>query len=164
MKKIKSITGCLIITLTAVLLIVTFQFSSAGTQPETENEIAVLEPISTELLFANAAQTETASPNFAAIYSELKDIMKKYKEAKSRNAKERLHNRTQELMGQLFDAKVQTERRRIQAAEEKLAKQKHRLAEMQSHKQDLLHKGVQKALNEGKMPEWTKEQSVAGSR
>ena len=124
--------------------------------------IAAVETGEYEILFADATQKQgPGGMNLNAVYSELKELVKKYKKANSHDSKERIHARAQELMGQLFDAKVQLERRRIQVAEEKLAKEKQRLAEMQNHKQDLVHKGVQRALQQGELPEWAPKKNEA---
>jgi hypothetical protein len=137
---------------TGYLMLAPTQKVSADPVPDF---IAAVETGEYEMLFADASQKEgPGGMNLNAIYTELKDLVKKYKKAKSRDSKERIHARAQELMGQLFDAKVQLERRRIQKAEERLTKEKQRLAEMQNHKQDLVHKGVQRALKQGEMPEW----------
>jgi hypothetical protein len=139
--------------LTAICLMFTLNRQvSADSVPDF---IAAVETGEYEILLADATQKQgPGGMNLNAIYSELKELVKKYKKADSHDSKERIHTRAQELMGQLFDAKVQLERRRVQAAEEKLAKEKQRLAEMQSHKQDLVHNGVQRALQQGELPEW----------
>ena len=138
------IAGCLILTPT--------QQVSADPDPDF---ITAVESGEYDILFADAAQRQgPGGMNLGAVYTELKDLVKKYRKADSREAKERIHARTQELMGQLFDAKVQLERRRIEIAEERLAREKRKVAEMQSHKQDLVHKGARRVLDQGELPEW----------
>lgn len=146
--------------LAAVCLMLTlYQPVSADSIPDF---MAAVEAGDYEILLADATQKEgPGGMNLNAVYTELKELVKKYKKADSRDSKERIHARTQELMGQLFDAKVQLERRQIQAAEERLAKEKQKLAEMQSHKQDLVHKGVQRALQQGELPEWAPKKNEA---
>lgn len=107
----------------------------------------------TEILLAQASQ-EGTSYNLSAAYEELKDLAKQYRKAKKRGAQERIHVRAEEIMSQIFEAKVQHERKRLQVMEERLRAEKERLNQMQAHKRDLVNKGVEKALSSGEMPDW----------
>jgi hypothetical protein len=103
---------------------------------------------------AAAAQEGQQGINKAAIYDQLKQLGKEYREARSQDAKQRIVNRANDLMSQLFDAKVQREQRRIDALQRRLNEEQNRLHEMQTHKQDLVHQGVQRALDTGELPDW----------
>ncbi len=149
-----------------LLLAVTFSSSPGTAQAdEVPDWVTAVESGDMELLLAEGPPpAEQPSANLSAIYEELRSLAKQYREAKDRNAKERVSARVQDLMGRLFDAKVQMERRRIQAAEEKLNKEKKRLEQLQSHKQDMVHKGTQKLLTEGKLPEWAPKRNMEPNR
>lgn len=103
---------------------------------------------------AAADQEGQQGINKAAIYDQLKQLMKNYREARSEDAKQRILNRASELMSQLFDAKVQREQRRLDALQRRLNEEQNRLHEMQLHKEDLVHQGVQRALETGELPDW----------
>ncbi len=105
-------------------------------------------------MVAAAAQEGQQGINKAAIYDQLKQLGKDYREARSQDAKQRILIRANDLMSQLFDAKVQREQRRIDALQRRLNEEQNRLHEMQLHKQDLVHQGVQRALETGELPDW----------
>jgi len=95
-----------------------------------------------------------SGPDLAGLYAELRDLGKQYKEARSEDAKQRIQQRADELMSQVFDAKVQKEQRRIEALERRLNTEKELLHEKQVHKQDLVHQGVLRFFETGEPPEW----------
>jgi len=47
--------------------------------------------------------------------------------------------------------------------ERKLAAEKQRLKDMQSHKKDLVRKAVQRTLSNGEMPEWAPREEAPSS-
>jgi len=99
-------------------------------------------------------QPPESGSDLAGLYAELRDLGKQYKEARSEDAKQRIQQRADELMSQVFDAKVQKEQRRIEALERRLNTEKELLHERQLHKQDLVHQGVQRFFETGEPPEW----------
>ena len=99
-------------------------------------------------------QNPEGRPDLAGLYGELRDLGRQYKEAQSADAKQRIQQRAEELMGQIFDAKVQKEQRRIEAEERRLNTEKELLHEKQVHKLDLVHQGVQRFFETGEPPEW----------
>ncbi len=107
-----------------------------------------------EALYAAQMQEGGGGPDLTAIYNELKKIAKEYRQARSQEDKSNYEARAEDLMGQIFDARVQGEQRRIQAMEQRLGEEKQRLNDMQRRKQDLVHEGVIKALDTGEMPDW----------
>jgi hypothetical protein len=109
----------------------------------------------TEILLAQA-ESEGSTYNLSAAYEELKNLAKQYKKAKERGEQERIHMNAEEIMEQIFDAKVQHEQRRLQQMERRIRAEKERLNEMQAHKHDLINQGVKKALEDGEMPDWAK--------
>ena len=133
------------------------QTGTAGNPQGTPTKTIDISSDNSAILLSDASQTDDGGYNLKAAYAELKDLGKKYRKARSRDAKQRIVTRAEEVMGQLFNAKVQHEQRRIRALEKRLNQEKERLREMQTHKIDLVHKGVQKALNKGEMPEWAPE-------
>ncbi|MFH1735915.1 MAG: hypothetical protein ABIE92_14510 [bacterium] len=138
-----------------VLAALPYWSAEADTNDETPGLIAMIDSGDLDPMFASAGeQQESSGYDLDGIYTELKQLAKDYKRAKDRDAKERIHVRTKELMGQLFDAKVQMERRRIEAAEERLQQEKRKLENMQTHKLDMVHQASQRALDNGEVPQW----------
>lgn len=130
-------------------------YAQADDNPdETPAAIAAVESGEIDLLLADISQVGEGGVNISAAYAELKDLARQYRESRTREAKERVANRAEDVMGQLFDAKVQVEARRIEAMEKRLDAEKQRLKDMQSHKVDLVKKAVSRALENGEMPEW----------
>jgi hypothetical protein len=84
----------------------------------------------------------------------LKQLAKDYRNANSPDLKPGIASRAEELMGQLFDAKVQFEQDRISALEQRLSDERRKLKDMQNHKRDLVHTGTRKALESGTLPDW----------
>lgn len=106
-----------------------------------------------EVLVADATQDSGRGFDVNAIYDELRSLAKDYHQAREEDAKARVVNRMHDLMGQLFDAKVQKERHRVEVGEKRLNDEKRKLAQMQDHKTDLVKSGVQTVLD-GQLPEW----------
>lgn len=148
---------CLTILVLAIVMGGTLKTTTADTPEEAPDVIGAIESSAANPLYADITQEGGPSYNFGAIYAELRQLMEQYRRAREKDAKQRIMVRAEELMGQLFDAKVQAEQRRIERMEERLNKEKHRLQEMQSHKRDLVHQGVQKAFKTGEMPDWARE-------
>jgi hypothetical protein len=99
-------------------------------------------------------QPPESGSDLAGLYAELRDLGKQYKEARSEDAKQHIQQRAEELMSQVFDAKVQKEQHRIDGEERRLNTEKELLHEKQMHKQDLVHQGVQRFFETGEPPEW----------
>jgi outer membrane murein-binding lipoprotein Lpp len=162
MKKMTVFAAVWLVVILSVMLAFPPNYAKADEVPDW---VTAVESGEMEILLADAPpDAGSNSSNLGAIYEELRSLAKQYREAKDRNAKERVSARVQDLMGRLFDAKVQMERRRIQAAEEKLNKEKKRLEQLQSHKQDMVHKGTQKLLTEGELPEWAPKRNAEPNR
>lgn len=140
-----------------VLTTIPLRVTTADNPEEVPDVIAAVESGAAELLFAEISQEVEPSINQAAIYAELKELVKKYRKSREREAKERIAVRVEELMEQLFNAKVQRERHLVAELEQRLEKAKQRLSQLQDHKGDLVHKGVQKILESGEMPDWAEE-------
>lgn len=135
----------------------TLPTGTAGNQQETQNATVALSSDDSDLLFAGVDQADNPGYNLQSAYAELKDLGKKYRKARERDARQRILTRAEELLEQIFDAKVQKEEQRIQALEKRLNQEKERLHDMQLHKMDLIHNGVQKALDQGELPDWASE-------
>jgi hypothetical protein len=99
-------------------------------------------------------EAPAGGPDLAGAYAELRQLAQSYKEARSEEAKQRIRVRAEDLMSQVFDAKVQREQRRIEAEERRLNTEKELLHEKQMHKQDLVHQGVMRFFETGEPPEW----------
>ena len=95
-----------------------------------------------------------SSPDLAGAYAELRQLGREYKAAQAEDAKQHIRVRAEELMSQIFEAKVQKEQRRIEAEERRLNNEKEMLRERQQHKMDLVHQGVQRFFDTGEPPEW----------
>jgi hypothetical protein len=95
-----------------------------------------------------------------AVFRELKQLAKKYRRASQEDDKARIRGRAEELMGHLFDDKMQTEEQHIATLEARLAKMKDKMHEMKAHEADLIHQGVTNLLNQGQMPDWTKTEKT----
>ncbi|RJP79354.1 MAG: hypothetical protein C4524_05260 [Candidatus Zixiibacteriota bacterium] len=140
-------------------LILALALPAAGDNPTPPSAMEqALESGEFELLLAEAGQRGDGGPDLAAIYEQLRQMGKDYKNARSRDEKQGIANRAEELMGQLFDAKVQHEQRRLETMERRLRDEQDRLRQMQMHKRDLVHQGVQRALENGELPEWAAPQ------
>ncbi|TKJ36862.1 hypothetical protein CEE37_14860 [candidate division LCP-89 bacterium B3_LCP] len=148
------------VVLTAFVISIALMKIGFADNPENGNGSVQISQTSTDiLLLADASQdSEGRSSDLSAIYAELRELTKKYRHAKERSSKERIRVRTEELMNHLFNAKVQHDRKRLQVLEEKVRKVRERLTELQSHKSDLVHKGVQRALDSGTLPDWAPDQ------
>jgi len=107
----------------------------------------------------NVGERPEGGPDLAGLYAELRELAKNYKEARSEDAKQRIVARAEELMGQILDAKVQKDQKRIEAEERHLNAKKEALKEKQLHKQDLVHQGVQRFFETGELPEWITRES-----
>ncbi len=103
---------------------------------------------------ADEAHHDAQATEAAAIGEELKEIQIQYHETRAIKAKERLHVRSQELVTQLFEAKVRRKVQRIKAIEARLAEEKKSLSELHSRKQKMIQNGTEQALQTGEMPEW----------
>jgi len=153
-------------SVSTVLLLVLATIPYWSAEADTNNDmpalISMIDSGELDPMIASIGTQDTGQEqgyNLGSIYDELKQLAKDYKRAKSRDAKERIHARTQDLMGQLFDAKVQSEQRRITAAEERLRQEKEKLKEMQSHKVDMVHTASTRALENGEIPQWAPKQA-----
>lgn len=153
--------GCFLL---ATLAFMPLHAAAEDNPDETPAVISTVESGELDLLFADVSQEGGGGGiNLSAAYAELRDLVKKYRKAKERVEKERIVTRAEELMGQLFDAKVQSEKRRVEALERKLAEDKRRLKDMQSHKRDLVKTATQRALENGEMPEWAPQREATSS-
>ena len=138
-----------------VLLVLMSPPTAIAENPETVPPVILaLESGQADMLFAQVDQGG-GNPDLVAFYNELKQLAKDYKNAtRDRKKQQGIFDRAEELMGRLFDAKVQDYQNLISALELRLKDERARLKSMQLHKQDLLHTGVRKALDEGQLPEW----------
>lgn len=144
-----SITGFMAILLSVAPLSIGVADNPQPTTPAADEWEATF----TEFLLAQASQ-EGTSYNLSAAYEELRELARQYRRTREREAKERVRVRAEEIMDQIFNAKVQHERKRLQVMEERLRAEKERLNQMQAHKRDMVNKAVEKALSTGEMPDW----------
>ncbi len=136
----------------ALAILISLQLRPAAADDPTPAVIQAIENGQMETLLAEA--TQEGGYDLNAIYEELKQLGKQYKRADSRDAKGRIVTRAEELMGQLFDAKLQKEKQRIEVMQRRLDDERHKVAGMEEHKWDLVKEGTQKALNGEPLPEW----------
>jgi hypothetical protein len=152
---------CLLATGLLLLAVAgTPQQSTVSENPEPGYAIQAVESGQLEALFAQGGGGASDNNDVQGMYNELKKIAKEYHNATRPEAKSGLSQRADNLMGILFDAKVQKETKRIDVLERRLKGERDRLKQMQSHKLDLVHKGVQKLLDSGgqEVPEWATPQ------
>jgi hypothetical protein len=125
--------------------------AAVAENPGTPPAIQAVESGRLEALYA----VEGGSPNLAGIYSDLKRLAKDYRKAHP-DMKAGIAEKAEDLMGQLFDAKVQEQESRISALERRLQEERERLNSMQAHKRDLVHTATLKALDGRDLPEWAR--------
>jgi len=102
----------------------------------------------------NPDDPQGGGPDLAGLYAELRSLAQQFREARQQGNKEHIQVRAEEIMGKIFDAKVQSDMRRIEITERRLNTEKELLHEKQLHKQDLVHQGVQRFFETGEPPEW----------
>ena len=151
-RKVMIMTG-VAIPLLVFLAMTPLQVGVADTPQTTPVTVDEWDANLTEILLAQA-ERGGSDYNLQGAYEEMKRLAKQYREAREQDAKQRIRTRAGEIMGQIFDAKVQHEQKRLQMMEKRIRAEKERLNEMQSHKHDLINQGVEKALSSGEMPDW----------
>ncbi|MCX6641093.1 MAG: hypothetical protein NTW14_11545 [bacterium] len=155
LKTVLLILGCLA---AAAVILISQQSTSAADNPATSKTAT---PAVDQQLYAQASSSGDPAINKKAIYGELKRLMKEYRRANEAGAKARIETRMDDLVGQLLDAKVVSQQQHISDLEAKLTAAQDHLHQMQLHKQDLIHEGVQRALQQGQLPDFEKKQGVS---
>jgi hypothetical protein len=146
-----ALIGCI-----SLLFALTSLRSTAADDPALPPVIQAIESPQFEALFAASAQQGDPSPDMNAAYTELKQLAKNFREANSLDARGRIQTRASELLGQIFDMKVQGEEKRIEKLQARLDVEKAKLGDMQRKKRDLVHEGVQKMMDTKgvELPAW----------
>jgi len=99
-------------------------------------------------------QKPESGSELAGIYGELRELSNQYDKARSEESKQAILVRAENLMGQIFDAKLNREQVSIEAEEKRLNMRKELLHRRQSQRREWVHRGVQQFFETGEPPEW----------
>lgn len=123
-----------------------------------------IKPVQAEGQIANTTQQGEGGQDSSDIYMKLRELAKSYRDARSKDDRQNIASRINDLMEKFFTTSLQREQRRIEmeeqrlkaeieAREQRLNHAKEALTDRQAHMMDLVHDAVQRLLDTGEMPE-----------